>query len=189
MFSHIVDDEIVLRLHQESQAEEMTELVRRDLKYLQEWMLWAKDDYSIADAKEFIKKNLRQLAENGGFNTQIIFRGQLAGSIGFNHINWQTRKTEIGYWLASEFQGHGIMTRSCRALVNHAFAELKLNRVEIFCAVENRKSRAIPERLGFTLEGVCRQAEWLHDHFVDLALYAMLADEWPGRGPQAGTGA
>lgn len=178
MFSHIVDDEIVLRLHQESQAEEITQVVRRDLKYLQEWMPWAKDDYSITDAKEFIRKNLHQLAENDGFATQIIYRGRVAGSIGFNRINWQDRKTEIGYWLASEFQGHGIMTRSCRALVKHAFAELRLNRVAILCAVENRKSRAIPERLGFTLEGVCRQAAWLHDRFVDLALYAMLADEW-----------
>jgi len=70
------------------------------------------------------------------------------------------------------------MTASCRACISHAFTELKLNRVEIRCAVENRKSRAIPERLGFRFEGTLREAQWLYDHFVEHALYGMLAREW-----------
>ncbi len=70
------------------------------------------------------------------------------------------------------------MTEACRAMVNHAFRELGLNRVGIACATENHRSRAIPERLGFRQEGVQRQAEWLYDRFVDRALYAMLASEW-----------
>src|SRR3712207_8983550 len=48
-----------------------------------------------------------------------------------------------------------------------SFLELGLNRVSIACATENKKSCAIPERLGFRREGVQRQAEWLYDHFVD----------------------
>jgi len=43
---------------------------------------------------------------------------------------------------------------------------------------ENTRSRAIAERLGFRLEGVHRDAEWLYDHFVDLACYAMVARDW-----------
>jgi ribosomal-protein-serine acetyltransferase len=46
------------------------------------------------------------------------------------------------------------------------------------CAVENKKSRKIPERLGFREEGTIRQAEWLHEHFIDLVIYGMLASEW-----------
>jgi ribosomal-protein-serine acetyltransferase len=63
-------------------------------------------------------------------------------------------------------------------LVEHAFGELGLNRVSIACAVENKKSCAIPERLGFRREGVKRQAEWLYDHFVDHVVYGALASEW-----------
>ena len=70
------------------------------------------------------------------------------------------------------------MTKSCRALIEHAFRELRLNRVEIYCAVENSRSRRIPARLGFVEEGVHRQAEWVHDHFKDLVSYSMLAREW-----------
>jgi ribosomal-protein-serine acetyltransferase len=63
-------------------------------------------------------------------------------------------------------------------LVDYAFNELGLNRLEIRCATENTKSRAIPQRLGFKQEGTIRQAEWLYDHYVDLVVYGILASEW-----------
>ncbi len=71
-------------------------------------------------------------------------------------------------------QGKGIVTACCRAVAAHAFSELKLHRVVIRCAVENHRSRAIPERLGFSFEGIARQSEWLYDHFEDVAVYALL---------------
>jgi ribosomal-protein-serine acetyltransferase len=46
------------------------------------------------------------------------------------------------------------------------------------CGVANVRSRAIPERLGFRLEGVRRQSHWITDQFVDHAVYGMLAPEW-----------
>lgn len=70
------------------------------------------------------------------------------------------------------------MTKACIAFINHAFSELQLNRVEIRCAVGNTKSRAIPERLGFTNEGTIRDGEWLYDHFVNHIVYGILAMEW-----------
>ena len=55
-----------------------------------------------------------------------------------------------------------------------------LNRVEIRAAPENRRSRAIPERLGFTEEGTLRQAERVGERYLDSAVYAMLAEDWKG---------
>ena len=63
-------------------------------------------------------------------------------------------------------------------MITYAFDVYGLNKVEIHCATENRRSCAIPERLGFKQEGVLRQGEWLYDHFVDLAVYGLLASEW-----------
>ena len=70
------------------------------------------------------------------------------------------------------------MTKTVLALLQYAFEDLQLNKVEIRAAVGNAKSRAIPERLGFTKEGTIREAEWLYDHYVDHVAYGMLASEW-----------
>jgi ribosomal-protein-serine acetyltransferase len=64
------------------------------------------------------------------------------------------------------------------AVIDHLFKVLNLNRVQINCNVENIRSRAIPERLGFKQEGVLREVEWLHDRFGDWAVYAMLRRDW-----------
>ncbi|NTW87022.1 MAG: GNAT family N-acetyltransferase, partial [Holophagaceae bacterium] len=88
------------------------------------------------------------------------------------------RSAAIGYWLAREAEGQGLMTRAVTALLRHGFRDLKLNRIEIRAGIRNRRSRAIPERLGFRREGTLRQAERLADRFVDHAVYGLLADEW-----------
>ena len=93
---------------------------------------------------------------------------------------FEARRTEIGYWLAEPQQGRGIMTRACRRFIDYLFDDVKLNRVEIRCATENDRSRAIPKRLGFKEEGVLRQVQMIHDRLVDHAVYGMLADEWRG---------
>ena len=182
MFSQRIDQELELRPVDERYAEELTALVRRDLPHLRPWMPWASERYSVDDAREFIRRNIRQYAEDQGFASLIFYGGRVAGSIGYNNIDWANRRTDIGYWLGAAHQGRGIMTRSCRALVDHAFKEFRLNRVEIYCAVDNLRSRRIPERLGFDEEGTHRQAEWVHDHFKDLVSYSMLAAEWNNKG-------
>ena len=48
----------------------------------------------------------------------------------------------------------------------------------VHVATENEKSRALPERFGFTEEGILRQAEWLYDHYVDHIVYRLLREEW-----------
>ena len=68
--------------------------------------------------------------------------------------------------------------RACKAYIAYGFNELDLNRIEIRVAEENKKSRAIPEKLGFQEEGKIRQAEWLYDHYVDHVIYGLLAEEW-----------
>ena len=70
-----------------------------------------------------------------------------------------------------------MVTRAVQTLVSYAFEVLDLRRVEIRCAKENRRSRAVPERLGFKKEGVLRESEWRHDRFYDMVIYGLLADD------------
>jgi ribosomal-protein-serine acetyltransferase len=173
-----IDDDTELRLLKKRHTEALFALMDQNRKYLREWLPWLDDNKSLADTKEFIKSSLEQFASNNGFQMGIWFQGNLAGVIGYHKIDWANRATSIGYWLGTSFQGMGLVTKACRVLVDYAFSELRLNRMEIRCAVENRKSRAIPERLGFREEGIIRQAEWLYDRFVDHVVYGMLIGEW-----------
>jgi ribosomal-protein-serine acetyltransferase len=101
--------------------------------------------------------------------------------VGHYGIDWQNRSITLAYWLREEDQGKGFTTAACRVLVDHVFVELGLNWVGIACVVENERSRAVPERLGFQHEGVQRQAEWLYDHLVNHTVYAALEREWGRR--------
>lgn len=148
---------------------------------MSEWLPWVNDTKSHDHTKNFIDYTLKQFANNNGFNCGVFYNDQIVGCIGFHSIDWGNKKTSIGYWLGEEYQGLGIMTKACKEFIDYAFNELKLNRIEIRAGLNNYKSRAIPERIGFTNEGTIRQAEWLYDHYIDHVIYGMLSDDWKNK--------
>lgn len=89
------------------------------------------------------------------------------------------KRAEIGYWLSEKYQKKGIVTQSVSTLLDYAFSELGLNRVQIRCAVGNIPSKNIPRRLGFLFEGIERDGELLSDNqFTDIEVYSILKREW-----------
>jgi len=178
MFEFVVENGLVLRLLEAEHAEQLFELSDSCRPYLKEWLPWVDGTMSVKDTQSFIEMTKKQFTSNEGFQAGMWYRGSIAGVIGFHGINEANRSTSIGYWLGELHQGSGVMTKSCKVLVNYAFKELNLNGVEIRCAEKNFKSRAIPERLGFIQEGLIRDAEWLYDHYVDRVVYGTVAKEW-----------
>ncbi|QQE81429.1 GNAT family N-acetyltransferase [Alicyclobacillus sp. SO9] len=178
MFSHKVNEDIALKLLTQQDADEVFRLTDESREYLREWLPWVDFTKSVSDSRNFLLSVQEQWAANNGFQAGICYRNELAGVIGFHEVNWANKSSSLGYWLAEGFQGKGIMTEACRAMVSIAFEQYGLNRVEIRAAAENHKSRAIPERLGFKEEGRVRQSEWVNNHFVDHVIYGILKEEW-----------
>lgn len=178
MFFHEVDEDITLKLLVLTDSERLFQLTNQSRDSLREWLSWVDNTNSVDDSRSFIKHTLELYDDKKGLTAGILYQGELAGMVSFNNLDWTNGIGYIGYWLATEFQGKGIMTRAVRSLVDYAFTELNLNRVDIRAAYENAKSRAIPERLGFMEEGLIRQAEWLYDHYADHVVYGMLANDW-----------
>jgi ribosomal-protein-serine acetyltransferase len=176
-----LSDGCQLRVLDEADAEELHRLVDANRRYLAPRMPWASEQTREA-ALEFIRLTRRQVKENKGFQVAIVCDDQIIGVAGFHHVESTHRSGTIGYWLDEQHQGRGIMTRAVRALIDHAFRDWGLNRVEIRAATDNRRSRAIPERLGFREEGVLREAERIGDRYNDLVVYGMLASEWVHEG-------
>ena len=178
MFSHRLSTDVALRQITLSDADELFAVCDANRAYLRQWLPWLDRTRTVADTRGFIEAVMRQTESNQSFQALIVVQDRIAGLVGFHRIDWSNRNTSLGYWLAEAYQGRGLMTASCRVLVDHAFASFNLHRVGISCAPANARSRAIPERLGFVHEGRIRDAEWLYDHYVDHEIYSQLQREW-----------
>jgi len=181
MLERQVNRRIKLRMLQPTDAIELFSVVERNRDYLRQWLPWLDRNSSVEDTLDFIESTLNQFASGRGLVCAVRWDGDIVGVTGFHPIDRLNRSVELGYWLAEQYTGLGIMTRSCRTLVDYAFDALALNRVVIRVAAENRRSQAVAERLGFRREGVLREAEWLYDRYVDLVVFAALNREWSAR--------
>ncbi|MCL1698957.1 GNAT family protein [Lysinibacillus sp. Bpr_S20] len=173
-----INPELSLRTIELEDANAIFALTDASRAHLREWLPWLDFTKEGADTTTYIEGCLKGHEAKSSLSLAIIFRNEIVGIAGFNTINHSNKIAAIGYWLSEGAQGHGIMTKTVQALLQYAFEDLQLNKVEIRAAVGNTKSRAIPERLGFTKEGTIRAAEWLYDHYVDHVAYGILANEW-----------
>lgn len=162
-----------------SHAQVAYDVVDAERERLREWLPWVDATVSVEVEAEFLRGVELVNAARAGLHGTIWLEGRFAGLVGLR-IAALRRSAEVGYWLGSGALGRGLMTRSVAALVDVAFGQLGLHRVELQAATGNLRSRAVAERLGMTLEGVRREAEELHHGFVDLAMYGLLAPDWPG---------
>lgn len=181
MFFWPVDDDIRLRVWEKQDAAPLAALVRAQATYLGRWLPFASEAYSIDDALTYIERVRREWAAYQGLELALTIAPNwtTAGSVGIHGIDYANGRGEIGYWLSEEHQGRGVMTRAVRAIVDYAFSGLDLNRIEIRAQPENRKSRAIPERLGFREEALLREDLRHPDGYVDHVVYGLLKKEWP----------
>jgi len=168
-----------LRLFEESDAEELDRVIAANRAYLAEWLDWANAE-GVEEWRAFIRRTREKVAANDGFCAAIIDDGAIVGWVGFDRIDWDSRSTSIGYWLARDRQGRGIMTEAVAALTSYAFEAWKLDRVELRIEARNQRSAAIAERLGFRNEGIAQNAE-RHVPVKDIVVFSMLAQEWDGR--------
>jgi ribosomal-protein-serine acetyltransferase len=172
-----VKEHIELRTLETSDAQAFFDLTKKNYGHLHRWLGWLDDDKTVADTEKYIEGSIKRFEDKEGLDLGIFLNNKQIGGIGLFPWDTANKKTSIAYWLAEEHQGKGIMTDSMKVVLNHAFTEMNLNRIEITVAVENKRSSALPKKLGFTLEGIAREGSWLYDHFVDLEVYSLLAKD------------
>src|SRR5438876_119070 len=141
-----IDDEIELRPWQVTDAEAVFEAVKRNYDHLRTFMEWIKPDHSIEDYERFIDREMSGTTENKDLGFGIFRAGTLIGTIGLGYFDHDAKVTEIGYWIDSSEEGKGIISKACETLIDFAFRELGMNRIQIRCATANVRSAAIPER-------------------------------------------
>ena len=169
-------DGALLRRYELEDLEEVWTLVDSERERLGPWLPWVEATTTIEVQRAWFE----HVVGDAGLDGCGIWAGdRFAGGAG---LRWDPFAIvgDIGYWIGSEFEGRGLVTRACRALIDHGFRKVGLHRISIRAGVENTRSRSIPERLGFTREGVLRGEGRGSGGFYDLVVYGLLEDEWPG---------
>lgn len=101
------------------------------------------------------------------------------GMCGYNYWSRNDHRASIGYDLARDHWGQGIMSEALRAVLQFGFTQMDLNRVEADTDTRNHASQRVLEKLGFKSEGVLREQFYDGDGFYDLALFSLLRREYP----------
>ncbi|HSM02273.1 MAG TPA: GNAT family N-acetyltransferase [Acidimicrobiia bacterium] len=108
--------------------------------------------------------------------------GESVGTVGLHSHDESNRKIEVGYDLSPRRWGEGLMREALKVALDHAFGALGVHRIEAFVHVDNDRSTALLERLGFTREGTIRAQYWRDGAWHDHHLYSLLStDPPPGR--------
>lgn len=173
MFINRIDEELSIALVQESFAADYAEIVYSQIDYLSQWLAWPKICNREQDFRLFIQRVLHEYAEGKSMTCAIIYKGKIVGNCSFNTINHDTKCAEVGYWLSQQHQGKGIITRVVKHLINIAFNDLDMTKVQLSAAVDNQPSRRVAERVGMTLEGVLTNQEKIEDRILNHAIYGI----------------
>jgi RimJ/RimL family protein N-acetyltransferase len=171
-------ERLIIRTPREEDAAELWAAIEESRERLAPWMPWTTRYAGVEDAEEFIERAQADFALRHQvflFMTPVEWPKHVLGGTGFHNIDWSVPSVEIGYWLRSSAEGKGYVTEAVRALCDIAFGQLGAQRVAITCDPANKRSRHVPERLGFALEGRLRNsARGPNGSLRDTLVYAAL---------------
>jgi RimJ/RimL family protein N-acetyltransferase len=107
----------------------------------------------------------------------IDVNGEAVGSIGiFPQADIHEKNAEMGYWLAEEFWGQGIMTRAIQEIVEYGFRTFDIVRIFARPFSTNLKSQRVLEKAGFIFEARLKNILFKNGDFMDEIIYARLKD-------------
>jgi ribosomal-protein-serine acetyltransferase len=173
-----IDTETELKQVGKTDSADIFKTIVSQREYLGKWLPFVEFTKEISDTEKFVDSIVNAPEDRFEYVFVIKKKNEFVGLIGFKDTDKLNKKTEIGYWLSQQHQKQGIMTKSVDKLCEFAFNQQGINRIQIKCAVGNKLSINIPQRLGFKFEGIERQGELLTGNvFTDLEIYSKLKND------------
>ncbi|MER7729433.1 GNAT family protein [Streptomyces erythrochromogenes] len=159
-------------------AEEFFAHIERGREYIGQYVGFPDRSPDVDSARAFLAKYAVKAGEDGARFFGIRLDGTLVGGVLFPNFDADGGNCEIGCWLEPAAAGLGLVTKACRVLIDYAFGERGMHRVEWHAATGNKKSLAVAERLGMTREGVMRENYFHRGVRQDTEVWSILAHEW-----------
>ncbi|MCX4746873.1 GNAT family N-acetyltransferase [Kitasatospora sp. NBC_01287] len=184
-FTHVLGPDAALIPKTEEIAEQYHEVLIANRERLARWEPWAREELTPQSTREFIGLEGRDWLAGGRLPVVLAVaapegRWEPAGSLSLR-INQELASGELGYWIAEQYEGRGLVRRAAEVMLDQAFGPFGLGRVQLSIEVGNARSRGLAERLGFTQEGVIRQSIVFPEERRDKVVYGMLPEEWRAR--------
>ena len=130
--------------------------------------------YTEQDGKEFISAMLAA-NESDTFAFAITVNGKAIGSIGaFRQTNIHNKTAELGYYIAEEYWGKGIMTEAVKQLCDYVFSHTDIIRIYAEPFAYNIGSCRVLEKAGFQYEGTLRSNALKNGRVLDMKMYSKL---------------
>ncbi|WP_205092491.1 GNAT family N-acetyltransferase [Thalassobacillus pellis] len=170
-------DRLKIRMPKPGDGIVIHEAIEASREELKEWLPFAQERQTLEETERNTRESHVKFLKREDLRLLIFEKksGRLIGSSGLHRMDWEVRRFEIGYWLDTRFSGQGFMTEAVEGITAFAFNELKANRVEIRCDTRNQKSRKIPVRLGFELEGILKNEDvGMSGGLRDTCIYAKI---------------
>lgn len=175
----LLTERLKLRAPKRADSAALDEAIQETLDELVLWLPWARPGHSLGDTRRYLRgarsaRNRRQAFE---FVIEDQGDGRLLGMVSLHRIDWMRRSGGIGYWVRRSEWGRGIAPEAARAMLDVAFVECGLHRVEVLVAPENKPSQRVVDKVGFVREGVARGAEFVNGSYLDHIQYALLRSD------------
>ena len=171
----IRSERLTLRAPHPDYAQEMNAAIAESIEDLRPWMDWAQRVPTVAESREQQQRSREAYLAREDLQLILFCGERIVGGSGLHRIDWTIPKFESGYWVRSSEQRRGYITEAVAAIADFAFETLSARRLEIRTNTRNARSRAVPERLGFALEGILRNDALHTDGSLrDTAVYAKI---------------
>ncbi len=175
----------MLRLPRSKDYAEWARLRNESRAFLEPWEpRWARDELERSAWRQRLRRYRNDFASGAGVPFFIFETGTgaLAGGITVSNIrHGVSQSANIGYWMGERFAGRGLMAEAVGLVVGHCFRRLRLHRLEAACIPENNRSVRVLEKAGFEREGLLHSYLKINGIWQDHYLYALVADERPGK--------
>jgi len=176
--SILVGDNVLLRSYSAEDAPLLFSAVDQNRAHLRAWLNWVDKTTKPEHSLLFIQQSIQEQNNQEGMALGIFHEQQVIGSIGMHKWDHQTKKANIGYWIAKDYEGKGLLFQCLIRFIDFLFKQLQLNKIEIHFIPTNKRSARVAERLHCKTEGVLRQSTLYNGRLEDIVITGLLRDEW-----------
>lgn len=165
----------------EEDLPELCSLLEANVEHLSRWMPWAVPGVADLEGQRERLRDLELQFEAGSDFSYLVKEresGAILGSLGA-HARLGPAAIELGYWLGKEAEGRGFMSEAVAAMTRCLLGYEEIARVVIRADPENVRSWRVPQRVGYTREGVLRNVRFENGAWRDSESWSMVAGESP----------